>query len=253
MMDSTIEERLRAAIEELTVATPLLHPDAPASDHLPSRTGAVQVSTESDTDSALSVEDTTTDPTSRAPWLDVKVLALVVSVLLLVAGAFLLNHLLSSHQSVPSTHTTVTTTPPTTRSTTAPTTPASAAAAAAAARAATERAAAAAAEKLVVMPSSGLTNGQMVTVSVTGFPPGKARLSECAAVSDANGHGCGIQSAAQPFVVIDGSAGSASFVVSGEASSAPLSGGQLVPCTQCVLVATDSNNGFVSVPIAFLH
>ncbi len=236
------------------MATPLLHPDGPAPDHVPSRTGTVQLSTESDTDSALSVEDTTTDSTSRAPWLDVKVLALVVSVLLLVAGAFLLNHLLSSHQSVPSTHTTVTTTTqPSTRTTTAPTTPASAAAAAAAARAAAARAAATAAEKLTVTPSSGLTNGQMVTVSVTGFPPGKARLSECAAVSDANGHGCGIQPAAQPFVVIDGKAGSASFVVSSEASSAPLTSSQLVPCTQCVLVATDSNNGFVSAPIAFVH
>ena len=45
----------------------------------------------------------------------------------------------------------------------------------------------------VVTPSSGLHNGEVVHVSVSGFPPGKARLSECASPSDANQLGCGPQ------------------------------------------------------------
>ena len=103
----------------------------------------------------------------------------------------------------------------------------------------------------VVTPSSGLRNDEVVHVSVSGFPPGKARLSECASPSDANPLGCGPQPAAQPFAVIEGNSGSSSFTVSDEATNGPLRSGPLIPCSECVLVATMTTGGFLVSPISF--
>lgn len=76
-------------------------------------------------------------------------------------------------------------------------------------------------------------------MNVSGFPPGKAFLSQCAAATDVNALGCGAQLAAQPFVVIENGAGTGSFTVTNRAASTPLSPQPSVPCTnQCVLVAT---------------
>ena len=103
----------------------------------------------------------------------------------------------------------------------------------------------------VVTPSSGLHDGEVVHVSVSGFPPGKARLSECASPSDANQLGCGPQPAAQPFIVIEGNSGSFTFTVSDEATNGPLRSEPLTPCSECVLVATQTTGGFLVSPITF--
>jgi hypothetical protein len=109
--------------------------------------------------------------------------------------------------------------------------------------------------RFVVTPSTGLHNGQVVQVSVSGFPPGKVHLSECASPLNANPLGCGPQLAAQPFVVIEGNSGSSTFAVSNEATSSPLSAGPLIACSQCVLVAVGSDasptGGFSISPIRF--
>lgn len=92
---------------------------------------------------------------------------------------------------------------------------------------------------LHVSPTANLRNGEIVQVSVSGFPPGKVFLSECASDADVNALGCGAQLAAQPFVEIDNGAGTESFNVSDKAPSAPLSPDPTALCTnQCVLVAT---------------
>ena len=104
---------------------------------------------------------------------------------------------------------------------------------------------------LVVTPSSSLHNGEVVHVSVSGFPPGKARLSECASPSDANQLGCGPQPAAQPFIVIEGNSGSSTFTVSDEATNGSLRSEPLTPCGPCVLVATKTTGGFLVSPISF--
>ena len=56
-------------------------------------------------------------------------------------------------------------------------------------------------------------NGEVVHVSVSGFPPGKAFLSECASPADVSAEGCGAQLAAQPFVEIENGSGTESFTV----------------------------------------
>ena len=90
-----------------------------------------------------------------------------------------------------------------------------------------------------VSPNVNLHNSEVVHVSVSGFPPGKAFLSECASVADVSAEGCGAQLAAQPFVVIENGAGTATFTIANQAVSAPLTTEPSVLCTdQCVLVAT---------------
>ena len=76
-------------------------------------------------------------------------------------------------------------------------------------------------------------------MSVSGFPPGKALLSECASPADVSAEGCGAQLAAQPFVEIENGGGTASFTVANQAATTPLTPHPSVSCTnQCVLVAT---------------
>lgn len=92
---------------------------------------------------------------------------------------------------------------------------------------------------LHVAPATNLHDGEVVQVSVSGFPPGKAYLSECAAATDVNALGCGAQLSAQPFVVIENGAGTGSFTVTHQAASTPLYPQPSTTCTnQCVLVAT---------------
>jgi hypothetical protein len=96
---------------------------------------------------------------------------------------------------------------------------------------------------LRVAPTTNLHYGEVVQVSMSGFPPGKAFLSECASVTDVTTLGCGAQLAAQPFVEIESGAGTESFKVSDQAPSTPLSPEPTASCTnQCVLVATSGAN-----------
>jgi len=92
---------------------------------------------------------------------------------------------------------------------------------------------------LHVAPNVNLHNGEVLHVSVSGFPPGKAFLSECASVADVSGEGCGAQLAAQPFVEIEDGSGTQSFTAADQAATMPLTPRPSVSCTnQCVLVAT---------------
>ena len=95
--------------------------------------------------------------------------------------------------------------------------------------------------RVTMTPSDGLRNGQRVTVRVTGFAAGgKVFLSECATSAAANPAGCGLQLAAQPFLVTGNNrAGSATFTVSDRAPARPYSSAATRRCTgRCVIVAT---------------
>jgi hypothetical protein len=109
---------------------------------------------------------------------------------------------------------------------------------------------------VTVMPDSGLRDGQTVRVTVSGFPPGKAFLSECASLSGANPIGCGAQLAAQPFVVIENGGGTVSFTVTVRAAMAQLSSATATCTTGCVVVATAGESssgagGVATAPISF--
>jgi hypothetical protein len=109
---------------------------------------------------------------------------------------------------------------------------------------------------VTVSPAMGLRNGQTVQVTVSGFPPGKAHLSECVSASEANPLGCGVQPAAQPFVVIENGGGTAPFTVTAQAPTGPLESGTSLCSTGCVLVATAGESssgpgGWARVPISF--
>lgn len=106
-----------------------------------------------------------------------------------------------------------------------------------------------------VSPDSGLVDGQRVTVTVSGFGVGnKVFLSECDHAEDASSLGCGLQLAAQPFVMTGTNrAGSANFDVSANAGEKPYNTTLSASCAQlCVIVATQGGNGAWAVtPIAF--
>jgi hypothetical protein len=110
--------------------------------------------------------------------------------------------------------------------------------------------------QVTVTPSAGLTGGQQVQVRVTGFGVGgKVFLSECANAAAANEAGCGVQLAAQPFILTDESRnGSGTFAVLASASAAPYNNfARLAPCsTACVLVATSGiGGGFAYTTLSF--
>ncbi len=95
--------------------------------------------------------------------------------------------------------------------------------------------------KVIVAPDTGLMDGQVVTVTVTGFGVGgEVRLSECASAVYANRLGCGPQSAQQTLLVTNNSrAGVGYFVVHTRASTAADDLTHLRSCASaCVLVAT---------------
>ena len=110
---------------------------------------------------------------------------------------------------------------------------------------------------VTVSPPARLKDGQVVKVSVTGFGVGgKVWLSECASADVATDLGCGVELAAQPFLVTDDSrAGSGELVVRGRASATSLAAGPSMPCAdRCVIVATlGSGYPYVVAPIAFAH
>ncbi len=106
---------------------------------------------------------------------------------------------------------------------------------------------------VTVTPGTGLTDGQHVHVSVTGFgESGKVFLSECDHAEDATVLGCGPQLAAQPFVITGTDrSGSATFVVHGSAASKPYDTGSVEPCRAlCVIVATQGDGAWAVAPIA---
>lgn len=104
-------------------------------------------------------------------------------------------------------------------------------------------------------PATGLTDGQRVTVRVTGFGVGgKVWLSECASYADATDLGCGPQLPAQTLLVTGNDrTGVASFIVRGWApAKAYDSTGAQQPCSPCVIVATLGGGfGYAFTPITF--
>jgi hypothetical protein len=108
---------------------------------------------------------------------------------------------------------------------------------------------------MVVDPSSALTDGQTVQVHVSGFSA-KVFLSECATPGDANLSGCGLQLAAQPFIVAGNDwTASGTFRVSRTASQKPYSEAVVACSKACVLVATGGAGGgrlaFATAPLSY--
>ncbi len=107
--------------------------------------------------------------------------------------------------------------------------------------------------KVIVTPSTNLTNGETVEVAVTGFGVGgKFWISECASATDANTTGCG-----PPFglfgVTNTTGDGLQRFTVSSTAPTRPNSTSSTLPCTdECVIVATVGiGYGYAYAPIKF--
>ncbi len=107
---------------------------------------------------------------------------------------------------------------------------------------------------VTVTPDTGLHDGQVVRVAVTGFGAGsKAFISECDHAEDANYLGCGSQLAAQPFVVTNAQrSGAMDYSVRSKAPSEPLISTVLNPCLQlCVIVAESGDGAWAVARIAF--
>ena len=95
-----------------------------------------------------------------------------------------------------------------------------------------------------VSPSTGLHDGQTITVAVTGFGVGaKVWLSECASATDVSGEGCGAQLAAQTLLATgDDRSGSTTFVVHRDAATEAVQAEPTATCTNdCVIVATQGD------------
>ena len=109
---------------------------------------------------------------------------------------------------------------------------------------------------LSITSSTGLRNGQVIEVHVSGFGIGrKVFLSECGSESDANDAGCGQQLAAQPSLVTNAKRnGSGTFRVTTVAGTRPYDMQGSVPCTNsCVLVATGGVGlAFATTPLTFV-
>lgn len=105
---------------------------------------------------------------------------------------------------------------------------------------------------VTVSPWQSIHDGQQVTVSVKGLPPGwKFFVSECLTPLDANALGCGSQLAAQPFGFAD-RAGSGSMTFLVHSSAATSKSRSLQPCGgECVLVATTGDP--VGTPVHGLY
>lgn len=104
---------------------------------------------------------------------------------------------------------------------------------------------------LSVAPAGHLRDGQRVTVRLSGFASdSRIRLSECAGPAAVHRHGCGLQTAQQPFVDLDDQgSGRARFVVTAYAADGPAGRGRLVACRQrCRLEAIAvSRNGEATI------
>jgi hypothetical protein len=92
---------------------------------------------------------------------------------------------------------------------------------------------------VTISPWLSIHDGQQVTVSVKGLPPGwKFFVSECLTPLDANALGCGSQLATQPFGLAD-QAGNGSMTFVAHSSAATSKSRTLQPCVgECVIVAT---------------
>ena len=109
--------------------------------------------------------------------------------------------------------------------------------------------------KVIVTPSTDLTNGETVEVSVTGFGVGgKFWISECASAADASTAGCGTAFSTFGMTRATGS-GSQELTVSSTARSGPTTTSSTTPCSgQCVVVATAGiGYGYASAPITFFR
>jgi hypothetical protein len=94
---------------------------------------------------------------------------------------------------------------------------------------------------VTVSPAVDLQDGQAVEVRVSGFGVGgKVWLSECATAEEATDLGCGVELAAQPFLVTnDNRAGTGRLIVRARAAGGTFSAGPNSLCLdQCVIVAT---------------
>jgi hypothetical protein len=99
---------------------------------------------------------------------------------------------------------------------------------------------------IAVTPAGHLRDGQRVAVRLSGFAPdARARLSECAGATAVNRHGCGLQTAQQPFVDLDAhGSGTARFTVTAFAADGPAGRSRLGACRQrCRLEAVDVSRG----------
>jgi hypothetical protein len=108
--------------------------------------------------------------------------------------------------------------------------------------------------KVMVTPDTGLSNGQVVRVGVTGFGAnGKVWISECDHAEAANYLGCGARLAAQPFLVTTSVRfGSTDFTVRSSAPSKPFETRVRQPCTNlCVIEAEGGGGAWAVAPIAF--
>jgi hypothetical protein len=108
--------------------------------------------------------------------------------------------------------------------------------------------------QVAVVPSGGLTNGEQVSVQVTGFGSGaEIHLSECLTAAAATNVGCGLELARQGLLVTgDDGTGVGPFVVWSTAAAGSLTAKQ-APCAGgCVLVATlGGGYPFVTTPLDF--
>jgi hypothetical protein len=95
MTHTEAEDRLRAALAELSGSTPLANPEPPAFVAPSERTGIDRVSSESATEETSLRPIATTQATARAAWLDARLLVVVCCVVLIVAGIFFVGRQLS--------------------------------------------------------------------------------------------------------------------------------------------------------------
>ncbi len=108
--------------------------------------------------------------------------------------------------------------------------------------------------RVTVTPDTGLKDGQIVKVTVTGFGEyGKVWISECDHAEDANYLGCGPQLAAQPFVITnEHRAGSSNFNVRSPAPSRPLdTTSYLTTCSNLCVIVAENGNAWAVAPMAF--
>jgi len=106
MTDSEMEVRLRAALSELAEATPLENPDAPRLGGFSDGVHCDRPPADRAAGSVPSISGASRQPTGRAAWLDIKVLALVACVVIIALGIFSVSQISHGRSSL-TTHTTV--------------------------------------------------------------------------------------------------------------------------------------------------
>ena len=107
MSDIEVEDRLRAALTELTDTTPPANPELPTLVALTDGIRSDRSPTESSTTETLSKPSVATQAPQRAAWLDVKLLAVVACIVIIIAGIFFVDRRLGHDRPSPTAHTTV--------------------------------------------------------------------------------------------------------------------------------------------------